>query len=97
MELNLLDAERQNREHPDSIEIPSREIRYALPPGADVKLCFLGRDGAARIWVQDVRTEGDFYVGTLRRNPLHEAGAGFGDIIRFEPRHIIDAWIPDED
>lgn len=97
----LGDAEEQHRAHPRTFFIPSRSQREALAVGDWARLTFVLRnpavDGpsAERMWVVVSEVAGSGYVGELTNEPVAMSGLGPGDLVRFEPEHVIaviDPW-----
>jgi hypothetical protein len=98
----LLDAEAQAAAHPRSFFIPDAQRRGALQPDDLVKLVFLVVGGEAdgdgeRMWVQVTDTAPGGYVGQLENEPVVIDGLSLGARIEFEPRHVIDIWVDEED
>lgn len=95
----LADAEKRHAAHPDTFFIPSASDRENLDTESTVKLIFEcgepDEDGfkqAERMWVQITeRHEDGSYTGKLDNHPVFiEAKAG--DVVKFEPRHIINIY-----
>jgi uncharacterized protein YegJ (DUF2314 family) len=86
----LDDGVERNRQNPETFEIPPTEERETLKPGDHVKLIFRGECGGERMWVEVVRVRGHAYVGALRNHPGFIEDLGWGQEIKFAPRHVID-------
>lgn len=92
----LRDAEELARQHPQTFEIPPLVYRERVSPGDTVKLVFeptRKRDLGERMFVRvDAREADGSYTGTLKNDPTLNLGIGPGDLVRFEPRHVIDIY-----
>lgn len=101
---SLRDVELATREAPDSFFIPKLDERRSQKPGDQVKLHFLlenpGEDepGAERMWVEirQPLSEGH-YVGILTNHPQHIRHLAQMDEVVFEPRHIAEVMIRQDD
>lgn len=95
MSYKLTNAEERAAASPDTFEIPARDERRALSPGAVVKLVFLTDSPHApgeRMWVSVTAVTEKFdvvYEGRLVNTPVCNVGATFGDRIVFGPEHVI--------
>jgi hypothetical protein len=91
----LADGEARHRDHPRRFFIPPRDVREALTPGDVVRLLFVVNrprpDGpdAERMWLKVIETGPRGYVGELGNRPLAIGDLAAGDLIAFEPRHVI--------
>ncbi len=101
----LADVEARAKQYP-TFDIPSHNARYGVQPRHLVKLCFKDdldpgeQPAAERMWVevqaQLVDEEnGMFYLGKLICDPMMVRGLAIGDLVRFEPRHVIAIEPPD--
>jgi hypothetical protein len=89
----LVDAEERARETPDTFLIPPRALRSVLRCEDMAKLIFSDKE---RMWVEIVKVTHAVvapqttYLGTLQNVPIDHGALKVGDLITFEPRHIID-------
>jgi hypothetical protein len=91
----LIDAEIRHQEHPDTFEIPDREVREGLQVGDFAKVIF---DTGERLWLEVMKVGAvgmmkpgfDWYVGAIRNEPVTLAQS-YGDWVGFHPRHVIEA------
>lgn len=89
----LQDGEALNAEHPRSFFIPPRARRAALREGECVRLGFAygphadreGEGHIERMWVE-VAGPGR---GRLRNNPQRLTSLAIGDMVEFEPEHVL--------
>ena len=86
----LEDGEALNREHPDRFEIPARHERETLAPGDHAKVVFVHDGQGERMWVEVSSADpaDDSYEGALANRPTL-VPIKLGDVVRFEPRHVI--------
>src|SRR5262249_15623364 len=92
----LESAERRHAQHPDTFEIPSREERESLRPGALVQLLFLltGKEGdteytqCERMWVNVLGARGGTYFGHLESKPVISEVLAPGLRIEFGLEHV---------
>lgn len=101
---HLEDADAIAAEYPYTFYKPSRELISRVRPGEIVKLVF-GIDtedpeapGAERMWVivEELLPDGSFR-GRLDNEPCYIADLKPGDLVHFEPCHIIHTQHHDED
>jgi hypothetical protein len=98
---SLQDAEAIARENPYTFWKPSAALIAQLKPGDCAKLVFglidPGPDdpNAERMWVQITERDGDRFIGRLDNQPYYIRDLLRGATIVFQPRHVIDASIPD--
>jgi len=94
----LDDGEERNREAPATFWIPTLEERVELEPGQTVKLMFRIEIGeevhVERMWVQVKGRRDGGYVGELDNNPYCTEELRAGEVVHFEPRHVIDIEAP---
>lgn len=90
----IADAEELARQHPQTFRIPPLVYRQRVSPGDRVKLVFVPTRKPGmneRMWVRVDTCEADgSYTGTLNNAPTLDLGIRPGDLVRFEPRHVID-------
>lgn len=97
----LVDAEEQAENHPDTFHIESRKIRCTLPETAWAKVAFEDKFEAhpgERMWLRIeerlLMPDGAVhYHGTLQSNPMF-FDLEFGERICFDPCNIFD-WLPE--
>ena len=82
----LLDAREMNKKHPDSFWCPSNEKLDGLEVGMIVKIAH----NRERFWVKLTSVTGDILSGLVDSYPMHEHPFGYGDVIKFERRHILE-------
>lgn len=97
---SLIDGEQMNLEHPDTFWMPDLADRRALQRGDIVKLMFdpIGDGITERMWVRvlEPMDADGVIVGELDAVPVFDdKGIDIGDIVRFEPRHVIDIYEPE--
>lgn len=92
MTWKLDNVEALNKKHPDTFEIPPDYIRDGLIPGDFVKLVFIQENPEAgeRMWVEVKRVLKKGYEGVLANRPTMIDGLEFGDVVKFEPKHVAD-------
>ena len=90
--MRLTDAEKRNRENPDTFQIPDKEERENLPVGAFAKLIFNDRE---RMWVRITEFTTTDYEGVLDNEPV-VVKMKIGDKVRFKAKHVIDYFLPKE-
>lgn len=92
MTWKLENVEIKNREHPDTFEIPPDYIRDGLIPGDFVKLIFIQKSPEAgeRMWVEVKRALKKGYEGVLANHPVVIEDLQYGDIVKFEAKHVAD-------
>lgn len=104
----LVSAEERHAAQPETFEIPPKDDREALVPGAAAKLLFhietreagqvIDR-GVDRMWVivRAVTPEG--YMGVLDNDPGESEGLNLreGDLIVFGPEHVAAIDYPSKD
>lgn len=83
-----------NKTNPDTFLIPSRKDRESLEVGDLVKLNFISLDSQwrERMLVEVSGVQSKKYEGLLRSCPTTpelEDSLQWGDVLEFEPRHII--------
>jgi hypothetical protein len=97
----LDDGEERHRQKPRQFFIPSRQVRESLQPDDVVRLRFVlmapdrGQPQAELMWAQITSVTEAGYVGVLGNSPTAIRDLGSGDLVSFEPRHVIA--ILDED
>jgi len=102
------DGEVAHQNSPETFEIPPYEERNTLEIGDWAKLRFLffaieinGTPiNGERMWVEVVVQQGDFYKGVLINSPVFLEALQYGDVVWFEPRHVIDIvreWEQEDD
>lgn len=91
----LGDGEERHRESPRSFFIPPLRVRDSLKREDVVRLLFVltrrDADGpnAERMWVKVSEVNSTGYVGILGNSPSAIQDLGPGELIAFEPRHVI--------
>jgi hypothetical protein len=99
----LEDAEPVARDSKYTFYKPSLAVISGLAPGNICKLifCFSSDNPesprAERMWVVIDRIDNGKFQGHLDNQPQYIEDLSLGDVIYFEPRHIIDLDIPDEE
>ncbi|MBS0659581.1 MAG: DUF2314 domain-containing protein [Verrucomicrobia bacterium] len=82
-------------------QFPTEEERTSLQEGNLVKLIFRypeyqcvgdAQIGAERMWVLVSGRDNEHFVGTLDSDPRHTDRLRSGDLVRFEPSHVIEIW-----
>ncbi len=88
----LMDGVALSKMYPDTFEVPSFVELAKVEVGDFVKLGFKIQQkdapSAERMWVKVAAFKGNQYVGTIANNPMF-LKAEYGDIVLFEPRHIL--------
>jgi uncharacterized protein YegJ (DUF2314 family) len=89
----LDDAEARAAE--SSFAIPDIAMRERLLVGDLVKLIFVQSGGAAveRMWVEVTSVTERGYQGRLDNDPTQIPGLSAGEVVAFEPRHIMSVWV----
>lgn len=88
----LVDAQKMNREHPDTFHIPTEEEINMLTVGSFVKLGFEVNDDDAtseRMWVEVTARENDDFIGELNNDPATIRGLKYKDVITFKALNIM--------
>ena len=102
----LQDGEAMHAQHPRSFFIPPAERRAALRPGECVRLGFVcgphadreGEGHVERMWVEVVEQRGDGHAhGRLRNNPVRLTAVAIGDLVAFEPAHVLSIDFTDDE
>lgn len=102
MSWRLVDGEQRAKEHPDSFEMPPRELRERLdargPDRTLAKLIFEPEGpckvGGERMWVLvGGRGEKQRYTGRLNNNPQFIQGLHSGQRLEFGPEHVVDVGL----
>ncbi len=94
----LQDVEEWSTGNPETVAIPSREMRERLLPGDLVKLHFLipsdTRTGE-RMWVQIKEVTDHSYIAVLDNDPVRYfiGLMAANDVVEFEARHVASIWI----
>ena len=96
----IVNAEERAAQHPDTLEIPPREIRQGRRVGDTVKVILEVPAGAParshsaeRPWfiIKEVR-EGPRYVGALANELVVFTELKMDDLVEFGPENIIAIW-----
>jgi uncharacterized protein YegJ (DUF2314 family) len=88
--ITLINGVERHRLHPTTFEIPDEPHKAIVAEGDFVKLIFQDDAGQTeRMWVK-VTSLGLECVGTLTNHPVKLTAVKFGDVVRFQPEHIID-------
>jgi uncharacterized protein YegJ (DUF2314 family) len=86
----LLNAIKQNKENPDTFEVPTGKEIQALSSGDHVKLCFIEKGTTPeRMWVKIMSINGDNFQGILDNEPFGLDTINLGDIVLFNSKHIL--------
>ena len=89
-DLTLMDGVAHNHASPDTFEIPQAALREMLKVGDHAKLGFRSlSEGGERMWVLITERIDGRYRGTLANGPV-VVDLAFGDVIEFEPKHVLD-------
>lgn len=100
---NLIDADAIAQESKYTFYKPSQRIIEKLKPGNICKLIFSFESDnaedpdAERMWVLIDGIDNNKYVGRLDNEPFYIKDLKAGDIITFEPKHIIDLDVEDDE
>lgn len=84
------------KENPYTFYVPSEQFLATLEVGDLVKLMFINdlddnsitTDGE-RMWVEITQIDGENFVGTLANQPFYMKQLKLGDVIHFQPPHIM--------
>jgi len=93
MSYRLESAVERNMRSDGTFEILDEIKRRSLKAGDYAKLIFVQDDPPApgeRMWVEVVSVSGGGYVGRLKNKPSCVAGLAWGDLVEFEPWHVVD-------
>ncbi|MBA3746720.1 MAG: DUF2314 domain-containing protein [Solirubrobacterales bacterium] len=102
----LQDGAAMQREHPRSFFVPPASRSQALRAGELVRLGFefgphadrASEGHIERMWVEVVEQDGDGHArGRLRNSPSRLTELRFGDLVAFEPRHVLSIEYSDEE
>ncbi|MEL7201698.1 MAG: DUF2185 domain-containing protein, partial [Pseudomonadota bacterium] len=98
---HLDDPRPMQKQAPYTFFLPDSKSLEALEPGDQAKLIFVPttegtKYGAERMWVQITEKEGTTYRGKLDNIPDDVPGLELGEMVEFEPWHIIDAESDDQ-
>jgi uncharacterized protein YegJ (DUF2314 family) len=101
MKYTLDDGEAVHREASSTFWIPDAIERQSLCIGQIVKLIFridLGHEvKVERMWVQVTARSASGYIGELDNDPYCTTEIRAGEIVLFEPRHVIDIYLVPND
>ena len=86
----FLDAQEQNKKHPDTFEVPTKETLDSLTSDVWVKIC----ENKERFWVQVKEVDGDKITGRVDNDLVFEHDFKCDDEIQFEKRHILSTYTP---
>ena len=89
----LLDAQAQNRDHPNTFHIPNDQDVSEIEPGGHIKACFTDREnGSERMWiiVTEVGPNREWFDGTLDNDPIC-IDAEVGDEVHILRKHLTAA------
>jgi hypothetical protein len=92
----LASAVERKREYPEDFVIPSRAKRESLKHGWLAKLVFEpganahADESPERMFVEITQVVEGGYVGRLVNEPISLSAPSYGDLIEFEPDHVID-------
>ena len=84
----FVDAQQKNKEHPDTFEVPDRSELDSIKKGSIVKVA----RNNERFWTSVVSVDGDKITATVDNDLICEQPFNYGDIIKFEKRHIHCVW-----
>ena len=87
---DFLDAQEQNKKHPDTFEIPSEKTLDSLGIDQWVKIC----DNKERFWVEVLEIDGDKITGRVDNDLVFEHDFKCDDKISFEKRHVMATYTP---
>jgi hypothetical protein len=103
---SLADGDELHARHPRSFFVPPAARRRALRPGELVRLEFrygphADREGEGhieRMWVEvvDQKATGPTH-GRLRNRPIRLTAIGIGDLVSFEPAHVLSIEYTDDE
>jgi uncharacterized protein YegJ (DUF2314 family) len=94
----LDDVEEIARQHPETFDVPSVEMRQRLQPGDLIKVHFRGVDSdgeevVERMWVEISEVETSGYVGRLDNEPIRLVDVKCDETVKVLPINISSIWI----